>query len=164
MKLIICLFVMLISAKECDQKKAQMGTHEASSELTLQASEMRLQDHEITSYRASTRGFYLQIWIEGDSIKYTNDYNLKAITTRLIPKEEKEAFIQLLSAIDETALSDYEAPSKTHHHDAAPAAFLEISKGGEIYRSKSFDHGKPPKAILDIVEKILYIKDIVEKQ
>ncbi|MEH6536672.1 MAG: hypothetical protein V7719_09780 [Psychroserpens sp.] len=164
MKLIISLLVILISAKECDKNKAQAATNDVTTEMTVETSEMRLQENMKISYRASTRGFYLQIWIEGDSITYTKDYNLKDMTTRLIPKKEKEAFIKLLKEIDETSLSELEAPSKTHQYDAEPAASLEISKGEEIYRTNNFDHGKPPKTINDLVEKILSIKAIVEKQ
>ena len=164
MKLAIYILFVLITAKECDKNKTQMVNNDTTTEIASESVEMRLQENTTISYRASTRGFYLQIWIEGDSIKYTKDYNLKDMTTRQIPKKEKEAFIQLLSEIDETKLSDIESPSKTHQYDAAPAAFIEIKKGDEVYRTNSFDHGKPPKTLDALINKILSIKEMVEKQ
>ncbi|WP_430467213.1 hypothetical protein [Winogradskyella ouciana] len=164
MKLIICLLFMLISAKECNESKSK-NTSEISSEATTELSEMRTaQDDVEVSYRASTRGFFELITIKGDSISFTNDYNLKRINTFAIPAEEKEEFNRLLSELDITTLSELKAPSKTHQYDAAPAAFLKVTKGDEEFMSPSFDHGKPPKTISAIIEKILSIKSMFEKQ
>lgn len=155
---------MLVSAKECNESKLQ-NKSEMSSEVTTELSEIRTaQEDTEVSYRASTRGFFELITIKGDSISFTNDYNLKRINSFAIPAEEKEEFTRLLSEIDITKLSELEPPSKTHQYDAAPAAFLKVTKGDEEFASPSFDHGKPPKAISNIIEKILSIKSMFEKQ
>ena len=163
MKLIICLAFMLISAKECDKNKTQMSDNmapETSSELA----EMRMQEQVKVAYRASTRGFFQLIEIDGDSIMITNDYNLKDIKKYALPKEEKEAFSKLMSELDVSKLGDIESPSKTHQYDAAPAAFLKVTKGDEVYMTQSFDHGKPPKTLDPIIEKILSLKTMFENQ
>ena len=165
MKLIISLVFILISTKECDKNKVEaINETNTTTEVVAEQPEMRTQEEVKVTYRASTRGFFLKTWIEGDSITITKDYNLKEFSTYKIPQEEKEAFERLLNSVDETTLSELEIPSKTHQYDAAPAAFLEISKGEELFRTNTFDHGKPPKTINELVEKLLYIKDMVEKQ
>lgn len=163
MKVIICLVFMLVSAKECNNKNQNLN--EDASETTTELTEMRAaqDDLEIT-YRASTRGYFELITIKGDSMSFTKDYNLKRIHKFVIPSKEKEAFVKLLSEIDITKLSELEAPSKTHQYDAAPAAFLKVTKGEKEYMTPSFDHGNPPKAISNIIENILSIKTMFEKK
>ena len=163
MKLILCLVVIIISTKECDKNKLQT-MDDSKTELTAEPSDMRLQDSKKITYRAATRGFFLKIWIEGDSISITEDYNLKDISTYKLPQEEKEALFALVDAIDETTLPSIEPPSTTFQYDAAAIATLEVSKGDEVYKTQAFDHGKPPKTITEVVDKILSIKAIVEKQ
>lgn len=164
MKFILCMMLMLISAKECDNNKTQ-ASKDTASEMTTELSERRLQlDSLKVTYQAATRGFFMRIWIEGDSIMVSSDNTLKTFETYPFPKEEKERFIALLNDIDETSLPDLKAPSKTFQYDAAQMAWLEISKGENIYKTAIFDHGKPPKAITGIVENILSLKSIVEKQ
>ena len=159
MKLIVCLLFVLVSAKECDKK------NDALKEASTEHSELKMaQEDTKVSYRASTRGYFEVIEINGDSISYTNDYNLKDFKTYAIPTEDKDAVNTLLSKLDLSELKTLEAPSKTHQYDAAPAAFLQVTKGDEIYMTPTFDHGKPPKMINDIVEKILSIKSMFEKQ
>jgi len=123
-----------------------------------------MQDNMTINYQAATRGFYLQIWIEGDSIKYTSDYNLKAISTHVIPLEEKESLMSLINDLDEKLLLEIEAPSRQFQFDGAPLATFEISNSEGVYKTVSFDHGNSPKLISAIVEKILSIKTMFEKQ
>jgi len=159
MKFIISLFIMLISAKECDQKKAQMTTN-----VTTEMAERTIQDSTTVTYQAITRGFFLKIKIEGDSISYSSDNMLKVWSTYQMPNEEKEAFYRLLNETDEKSLVDLKPMSTSFQYDAAAMAYLEIAKGDEIYKTDLFDHGKPPKPIHDIVNKILSIKSMMEKQ
>ncbi|WP_111683321.1 hypothetical protein [Winogradskyella tangerina] len=158
MKLIVCFLIMLVSVKDCNNKT------ETSNAVAPEQSEMRMTQKDMkVSYRASTRGFFQVIEIVGDSISYTNDYNLKDFKTFAIPSEEKQALQTLLSEIDIKELPNLKPPSKTHQYDAAPAAFLKVNTGDEEFMTPTFDHGKPPKMISDIVEKILSIKTMFDK-
>lgn len=158
MKFLVCLLVMLVSAKECENKKSTLN------ESYNEKAEMRVSQEPVKIvYRASTRGFFEVIEIKGDSVSFTKDYNLKNIDKAELSQEEKADIINLLSKIDINALTELEPPSKTHQYDAAPAAFLKITKGDTEFMTPSFDHGKPPKAISDIVEKILSLKTLFEK-
>ncbi|MCK8480291.1 hypothetical protein [Psychroserpens algicola] len=162
MKFILCFIFMLISAKECDSKTAQKSTNTTSEVTALQSKKTSQIDTKIT-YQASTRGFFLKIWIEGDLIMVSKDNSLKSFETYPFPSEQKEAFLNLLSAIDKTELTTLETPSTTFQHDAAAMAWLEISDEEGSYRTKVFDHGNPPESIKEIVEKIQSLKSMVEK-
>ena len=165
MKLLFSLFAIVMLSESCNSTKenvldsTKIETSESNNEMR------KLADKDmVIEYRASTRGFFEIITIEGDSMSFTNDYNLKRIHKFAIPNNEKETLAGLLNALDITTLSELEPPSKTHQYDAAPAAYLKIKKGDDEYMTPSFDHGKPPKAINDIVEKIISIKTMLEKQ
>ena len=154
---------MLISAKECEKNKTQL-TNDVTTEMTSEFAERIMQDSTKITYQAATRGFFMRLWIEGDSITISNDHSLKTSTTYPFPQEEKESFLNLLNEVDETSLPELEVPTTTFQYDAAQMAWLEISKGQETYKTNIFDHGKPPKPITELVEKLLSIKTIVEKQ
>jgi heat shock protein HslJ len=162
MKLIVCVIFMFISAKECDKK--QLASENISEVMTTELAELKMQDRMKISYRAATRGFYLQIWIEGDSIKYTSDNTLKAISIHQIPIEEKESLMKLIDELNEKTLPDLVAPSTRHQFDGAAIATLEITNGEDSYRTVAFDHGNAPKSIALLVEKMLSIKTMFEKQ
>lgn len=158
MKFIVCLLIIMISAKECEKKQDSLN------DSSTENSEMRIAQEMVKiSYRASTRGFFEVIEITGDSASFTKDYNLKNIDKVALPQEEKADIINLLSKIDINSITELEPPSKTHQYDAAPAAFLKITRGDAEFMTPSFDHGNPPKAISDIVEKILSLKTLFEK-
>lgn len=159
MKVIVCLLFMLVSAKECDKKAdALKDTSSEKSELRMSQQTMKI------TYRASTRGFFEVIEITNDSISFTNDYNLKDFKTFAISKEGKETLYNLVSQLELSELKDLKPPSKTHQYDAAPAAFLKVENGEDIYMTPTFDHGKPPKTISNLVEKILAVKSLFEEQ
>lgn len=158
MKLLVCLFLMLVSSKECQNKKSSFNdSNNKKAEIPL------LQDTLKIVYRASARGFFEVIQIEGDSIFFTTDYNLKKIDTVILPPEDKTSLLNLVNSIDINELTQLEPPSKTHQYDAAPAAFLKITKGDKEFMTPSFDHGNPPKTIKPLVDKILSLKTLFEK-
>jgi hypothetical protein len=162
MKLIVYVFVMFILSKACDKK--QLASKNIFEVTTKELGEPKMQADMKISYRAATRGFYLQIWIEGDSIKYTSDYALKVISIHKMPTEEKESLMQLMGDFDEKTLPELEVSSTRFQFDGAAMANLEITNGETAYKSNAFDHGKPPKSIISIVEKILSIKTMFKKQ
>ena len=43
-------------------------------------------------------------------------------------------------------------------------ATLQIENGETSYKTEIFDHGNPPKAISDLVNKVLSLKKSMEKQ
>ncbi|MGC1471995.1 MAG: hypothetical protein WA775_05340 [Psychroserpens sp.] len=163
MKLILCMLFMLISAKECDENKTEVSENTLSG-VEANAQQQMLSENETITYQATTRGFFLKIWIEGDLIMVSNDYSLKTVETYAFPSEEKEAFLNLIDTVDATSLPEVDVKSTSFQTDVAPMAFLQISEGKNIYKSKPFDHGNPPEAISAMVEKILSIKTLVENQ
>ena len=165
MKFLFSLFAVIMLNESCNStKETSLNPKEAEVSVSNKKMQDSLKNTMAIKYRASTRGFFEVIEIEGDSLSFTNDYNLKKVHTFVIPEKEKEELDKLLNEIDITTLPNIEPPSKTHQYDAAPAAFLEVTKGDDVYMTPSFDHGNPPKTITDIVEKILSIKSMFEKQ
>ncbi|MBO6605212.1 hypothetical protein [Psychroserpens sp.] len=159
MKLIVCLMVMLIATKECDQNQARLSTNEST-----EIQNRMMQDSTKITYEATTRGFYLKLWITGDSISITQDRYLKDVSTYALSDVDKEAIYSMLNVIDETSLKDLMPPTTTFQYDAAAMATFEIATTDKSHLTPTFDHGKPPKPIAEIVNKMLSIRSEVEKQ
>lgn len=151
--------VMLITAKECDRNKSNIA-----SNTTTEITNKMIQDNTKITYEATTRGFYLKLWIQGDSISITQDRYLKDVDTYQLSESDKVEFYNLLKAIDEHTLEDLKAPSTTFQYDAAAMATLKVTKLKESHLTPTFDHGNPPKPIVEIVNKMLSIKSEMEKQ
>lgn len=116
------------------------------------------------TYRASTRGYFETIWIEGDSLKYTNDRDLKEIYRHQLSNDQLSEIIAIYEELDVESIPSLKPPSKTFHYDAAPMAVLIIKENGNTYMTNGFDHGNPPKPIHLIVNKVLSIKESMVKQ
>ncbi len=116
------------------------------------------------TYRASARGFFEMIWIYDKTFKYTNDRNLADTYKFQMSEKQYLEILSLYNNLDVESLPSLEPPSKTFQHDAAAFATLEITEGENTYKTKGFDHGKPPKPIALLVEKILSIKETMAKQ
>ena len=165
MKFLFSLLAFVMISESCNSKKETISSSVASGDTEVIANKKAQEDPKLTvSYRASTRGYFEVIEIAGDSISYTNDYNQKDYKTFAIPAEDKNALFGLLNTLELKELPTLEPPSKTHQYDAAPAAYLTVTKGDEEFMTPTFDHGKPPKMISDVVEKILSIKSMFDKQ
>lgn len=161
MKLVVCLVLMLISAKECDKKKAQMANDSQTNTAML---ERRMQEDAKVKYQAVSRGYFLEVTLEGNSIVVANNRDAKSVKRYDVSAEDARELLHLMSEIDKTTLPQLEAPSKAHQYDGAAIATLEITNGEEAYKTSVFDHGNPPKAIQALVKKMLSIKDLMEKQ
>ena len=116
------------------------------------------------TYRASTRGFFETIWIEGNVLKYTNDRDLKEISRHQLSNEQLSELIILYNDLDLKSIPSLEPPSKTHQYDAAAMATLEIIEGKNTYKTNGFDHGNSPKPIALFVDKVLSIKETMAKE
>ena len=150
---------MIITTKECDQKRAELV-----SDNNTQVMSRIIQDSTMITYQATTRGFFLKLWIQGDSISITQDRNLKDVSKYRLSDSDKKTIYDLMEAIDETLLENLKPPTTTFQYDAAAIATLTITKEDQSYMTPAFDHGKPPKPIAEIVNKMLSIKSEMEKQ
>lgn len=123
------------------------------------------QGNEINiTYRASTRGFFEMIWVEGNILKYTNDRNLEEISRYTLSDAQLSELTALYNDLDLESIASLEPPTKTFLHDAAAMATLEISEGENIFKTNGFDHGNPPKGIALFVDKVLLFKEKIAKQ
>ncbi len=116
------------------------------------------------TYRASTRGFYEGIWIEGNMLKYTNDRDLKEVYTHQLSDAQFSELMAIYKDLDAKSIHLLEPPSKTFQYDAAAMATLQIIQGENTYITHGFDHGNPPKSISVLVNKVLSIKETIAKE
>lgn len=155
-----------INAFEVSNGKLSLKNDEAT--LILANEKMMSKSRQAESinitYRASTRGFFETIWIEGNVLKYTNDRDLNKINRHMLTDDQLSELRSLYNNLDIEAIPSLEPPSKTFQYDAAAMARLTIELNENTYVSNGFDHGNPPKPIALFVDKVLSIKESVAKQ
>ena len=115
-------------------------------------------------YEQMTRGFYEKIWIDQNSITFSNDRALKETKTSDCTKEDWERLLTYFKSIDINSISELEAPTKMHQYDGAAMATLKIEIDDESYQTNIFDHGHPPGIIAELVNKLLSMKKMMEKE
>jgi len=122
-----------------------------------------MQDDTKISYEATTRGFYEKIWVANDSITVTSDRDHKALLRYATPEKDWNELMSLLKDVNIKEMPNLESPTKMRHHDGAAHAILTVGKGESEIQSNGFDHGHPPKAIEAVVNKVLSMKEMYEK-
>ncbi|MEY8849604.1 META domain-containing protein [Psychroserpens sp. XS_ASV72] len=115
------------------------------------------------SYKATTRGFFEQIWVEGSQLKVTNDRSLNEVSTYDIPEDMLEELKTAYAQLDVKTIPSFEPPSKKFAYDGAAMATLEVQSEDASYVSNIFDHGNPPKAFEELVNILLSIKEKMVK-
>lgn len=112
-------------------------------------------------YGASSRGYFKHIKIDNKQIsvssKRGNDVLLKNCS-----ESDWNKLIRAIENIEIKHIENLDPPSKNHQFDGAPMARLTITKNGTVYKTKGFDHGNPPMAIVSLVKEILSIAENIE--
>lgn len=164
MKILLSLLAIVMLTKECDKNTVASENINATSVENSQQ-ENKMQNEELTiSYERMTRGFYEKIWITKNTVSVTNDRNLTDVKTATIDNESWNKLLSMLGDVDVNTLSQLEAPTKDHQFDGAAMATLEIDKNKEIYKTNIFDHGNPPQSIKAIVDKVLSMGKMAQKE
>ena len=160
MKILFILLALGILNKECDQKQI---ANTPKNTINPEKSSTVNQEDITVSYEATTRGYYEKIWVTKDSLIVTNDRdNVKKISN-VTPVSEWNELMELLKTVDINELPNLEAPTSMRHYDGAAIATLGITQNKLEIKSNSFDHGHPPKVIELLVNKVLSMKEMYEK-
>ncbi|MEC4048132.1 hypothetical protein OX284_001715 [Flavobacterium sp. SUN046] len=138
MKVISMIFLSLFLVKGCSKTNSQ-----------------ELADTQI-QYIANSRGMYQKITIQNQEVSISKDRNQESngVTTKISDADWKE-LVSLFSKVDLEQLSTYEGPTQKRFHDGAPMANMIVKYKEKEYLSTTFDHGTPPVAIADLVNKVV---------
>ena len=153
---------MMMLTKECDQKQIKTTSQDPMTE-DVTTNSNREQGELMLTYEATTRGFFEIIWITKDSISFSNDRAMEVKKTIACPAEDWNELMELYSTVDINTLPELEAPSKDYQFDGAAMATLKVNANEDEFKTNIFDHGRPPKTILLLVNKVLSMKKIAEK-
>lgn len=160
MKILFSLLALLIFNKDCEEHKStEMSVSAMNSEKTMTA----IERVSSVSYEATTRGFYEKIWVTKDRITVTNDRNQVEKTEFPISEKDWNELMTLLMEVNIEALPELEAPTSKRNSDGAAFASLIVTQGDLETVSNSFDHGNPPKEIEAVVNKVLSMKKMYDK-
>lgn len=132
-----------------------------NKKLLLIATKEILNDDLNIEYTASSRGTYKQIIINKKTISTVTKRGGKPIIKNC-SSNNWNRIIKNLKPIEIANISELEPPSKDFQFDGAAIARLKITKDGKDYETQSFDHGNPPKEIIELVKEILSISENIE--
>lgn len=113
-------------------------------------------------YTTFTRGSFMLITVNHETIKKTTDRNLKSFTSKKCQQKEWNTILEYSEAIEWKQLPDLKAPTGKRLYDGAPHASLKITYKDQVYKSSSFDHGAPPEEIKSLVAYIVSLAETVE--
>lgn len=135
MKIILIAFFSLLLGKGCSDNDLKSATIE---------------------YRANTRGFYQKITIQNQMLYVTSDRDEtgKGAGLKIDDATWKE-LVGYFDKIDLNKLSSYKALSEKRFYDGAAIAGMIVTYKDTAYKSVDFDHGNPPAAIADLINKIV---------
>lgn len=137
MKLLVVFFLSMLMTKSCD------GQTQNDLETT------------VLEYTANTRGFYENIRIQNQEVTVSKDRNGndKQEVVKISDKDWNE-LAGYFEKIKLDSLATFKAPTEKRFYDGAAIANLKVTYKDKTYKTTSFDHGYPPKAIKDLVVKI----------
>lgn len=156
MKTIFTLTIVALIAISC-KSSTPFTKSEKMNEPAENQNEMSI------TYTAISRGTYEYISISKDSIRISNDRNLKAINVFVVSSSDWKSITTSLQGIDLNTISKLKAPTDKRLYDGAPIAVLTIKNNEKDYSTNGFDHGFPPKEIEAVVNKMISIKKALEK-
>lgn len=106
------------------------------------------------TYQALSRGFYLNVEIQGKKMQIIRGRNTPGKIYTLSNSDFK-SLSKLFQKITLKELENYKAPTEKRFYDGAAIANLSVTYQGQVYSSQGFDHGNPPVEIADFVNKIV---------
>ncbi|MBP2831136.1 DUF4377 domain-containing protein [Aquimarina sp. U1-2] len=113
-------------------------------------------------YEASTRGVFLYIKVDQNTIQKTTDRSLTNTVKKKCSQEDWSAVVSLLKNVPLRKINTLTTTTQKSSGDAAMQANLKIITNGQVYTSSSFDHGYPPSEIKALVNTILSLSESIE--
>ena len=160
MKFYILIVLTLCITTDC---KSNTGLPESIEQSVDISKDHQLQETTMISYTTTTRGYYERIWIEGDSLFVTLDRNEEKVSSMPLSEEDLQELQTIIADLPLNRISEIEAPTNKRHGDAARMANLDITIDSKTYESQTFDHGHPPLELERLVNKVLSLRELIEK-
>jgi heat shock protein HslJ len=104
-------------------------------------------------YKSITRGYSIQILLQGDILKYFKNNN-KTLSL-IISKEVKNSLNKLLKKSHPETIGLIKAPSNKFQYDGAMYTTLEVIWNGKNYKSNGFNDDNPPKKLSPFINFLL---------
>ena len=162
MKFLFSILALLLTVKECDQKKSTEET--SKTELVNNNETGRMQQEECTiEYTAMSRGFYKEIRVNSSTIAIKNTRGSEAVS-HACSEELWGEIMAKLESLDVKNISKLEAPTQKRFADGAAIGKLRIIYKDTTYQSSEFDHGYPPEEIKFLCDKIVEISSNKKKE
>ena len=162
MKFLIVILALLLTPKECDQKKSEKD-NATKTEIVNNEQTTKLQQEDVTiEYTAMSRGVYKEVQVKNAMFTVKNGRDAKAIS-KPCSEEQWNDMMTELKSIDVASLEKLEAPTQKRFYDGAAIANFKVTIKDKTYQTPDFDDGIPPKEIKVICDKILEISNSIKE-
>lgn len=152
MQTFFSILILVITFTSCKCQKSITDNENLTPKETMKQS----QEMITIEYEETSRGYFNKIVISNGEVQVIEARDAKP-KQGLIATEDKVQLEDLLLNIDKINLKLLKDPTQKRFYDGAPIAKFRLVENEEIYETKDFDGGYPPKEIEQIVNKILEI-------
>lgn len=156
MKLFLSLLTLLIITKECDNPKKQNLNDTSDTNMKTE----QVEDFTIT-YTIQSRGMFEEYTASPKELLHKTSRDVSK--TFNMSSSDWQTLQKMVSGIDISKLPDLKAPTDKRLYDGAAMASVKLQKDGREIESATFDHGHPPEAIAELVNKVLSLAKSVSK-
>ncbi len=139
-----------------------ISKEKTATEQRIDSSSKSQEDIQSIEYDALSRGYFINLKINQNTIEKSTDREMKSIVSKKCLEKDWDAISSLLESVEIDQISELEAPSGKRLFDGAPHAQLKITTNRNMYISAGFDHGNPPKEIKELVDQILSLSESIE--
>jgi len=160
MKFLFSILVLLLTVKECDQKKT--AVNETKSEIVNSDNAKQQHNQYIIEYSAITRGTFQEVILNNKTISIQKGRNLKPIV-KACSEEVWQSLMRKTDSIDIENLSNLKAPTQKRYYDGAAIANFKVIFNGKEFKTPPFDHGFPPMEIDLLYSMVLEILEDTKK-
>ena len=112
-------------------------------------------------YIASARNSYLNVIANNGAISKSKKRGGNPIN-KVCNDSDWYSLLILLKEVNLEKLPELKAPSKDFQFDGAAKSRLKVLSDGKTYETQPFDHGNPPKEIVELVKELLSISENIE--
>lgn len=156
MKFFFSILALVLTVKQCDQKKSQ--SEESKTELSNKMEAHQKNQVYTINYTAMSRGFFNEIVVNDSTVK-TQKSRTEQFLEKTLSNDDKMNLHQLIKKINLNSLSELKAPTQKRLFDGAAHAVLTITIDDKTYKTESFDHGYPPEEIKPLCEAIIKLSE-----
>ena len=168
MKVLTILAAIAITITSCNCQKKTTETNVAENRTVfpdksvVTSGKVAMQQIDVPTiyYEANTRGFFIAIKVENQTLYISKERGFKEYSdSKTLLDEDWAEISKLAKAVNLEKVKDLKWPTEKRYYDGAAHANIIFESNGVQYPANGFDHGFPPVEIETLVNKIVQLAE-----